>query len=256
MQLWQAVLLGIVEGISEFLPISSTGHLILTSHLLGIKPSSFLTTFEIAIQSGAILAVLILAGKKLFTSKTLIRNVCLSFIPAAVLGFLLYRPIKQYLLGNIWITVYALIGGGIFFLLLELWLKKYQHKTNTAEQLTPLQSILIGIGQTISIIPGVSRSAATMFSGILVGLTRQQAVEYSFLLAVPTIFSASIFDLYKTSPEFTSNEIVLLCVGIVSSAVSSFFTVRWLLSYINKHTFKIFAIYRIILGIIFALFFL
>lgn len=255
MQAWQAVLLGIIEGITEFLPVSSTGHLILTSYLLHIPRSNFLSTFEIAIQSGAILAVICVYWRKVISSKQLIQKLIVSFLPAAALGFFFYRPIKQYLLGNELITVLALIIGGVFFLGIELSLKKKIRQQN-AHQLTTLQAFLVGVGQSVAIIPGVSRSAATMFTGMLVGLSRKEAVEYSFLLAIPTIVAASGYDLLKTSPTFSGEEYLLLGLGTISAFLSAYAAVTWFIRYISQHTFIPFAIYRISIGIIFALLFL
>lgn len=250
MQIWHAIVLGIVEGITEFLPVSSTGHLILTTNILNIPHSDFLTTFEIFIQLGAISAVVYLYGTSLLSSFKKIQSIGIAFIPAALVGGILYQYIKHFLLGNIIITIVSLIAGGIFFWLMEHYLKKRQ--LNTSQQsLTTAQLLIIGIGQSISIIPGVSRSAATMFTGMLMGLSRKEAVEFSFLLAIPTIAAATGYDVLKSSFQFSSQERILLSIGFLSACISAFITIRWFLHFISTNSFVPFAIYRILLGILF-----
>jgi undecaprenyl-diphosphatase len=180
-----AIILGLVEGITEFLPISSTGHLILTSQVLGIANSDFLKSFEIVIQMGAIGAVVALYFKKFFSIPIIIRLIC-GFIPTAIIGFTLYPFVKGYLLGNTTIVVLALALGGLFLILFET----FHHEADNVEQaitdITYKQAFLIGLFQSIALIPGVSRSAATIVGGLSLGLKRVTVVEFSFLLAVPT----------------------------------------------------------------------
>lgn len=252
MELWHAVLLGIVEGMTEFLPVSSTGHIILTSHIVGLTHTVFLSSFEIIIQLGAILAVLLFYSKRLLLNTKTVLFLVISFVPTALVGFILYRPIKDILLGNIPLTSTSLIVGGILFWLLELYMKNRKN-THLIKDMNPIQALLIGIGQSISIIPGVSRSAASMFTGMLTGLTRKEAVEYSFLLAIPTILAASGYDLFKMSYQFSSQELMLLSVGLITAFISSLITLQWFLRFISTHSFIPFAIYRILVGLIFLL---
>lgn len=252
MELWQAILLGLIEGITEFLPISSTGHIILTSHILGLKHTLFLSSFEIIIQLGAILAVLLYYSKRLLLNVKTAIFLIISFTPTALVGIILYRPIKQILLGNVPITITSLILGGVLFWMLEIYIKN-KNNTYQIKDMKPIQAFIIGIGQSVSIIPGVSRSAASMFTGMLTGLTRKEAVEYSFLLAIPTILAASGYDLIKMSYQFSRNEYMLLFAGLFTAFISSLITLQWFLRFISTHSFIPFAIYRIVLGLIFIL---
>ncbi len=251
MTILQTLILSLVEGITEFLPVSSTGHLILASQLLQIPQSTFLETFEIIIQFGAILAVLTIYIQKLLNKKYLWKNLFFAFLPAGALGFILYKLIKGFLLKNPWITVASLIIGGVFLILFE---KFFSHKSNTSlEKLSIPQSILIGIGQSLAIIPGVSRAAASIVSGMLVGLPREDAVEFSFLLAVPTIAAASVLDLLKSSLTFQGNQVMLLILGSFASCIVALLTIKIFINYVKTHSFVPFGIYRIVIGILFLI---
>lgn len=251
----QAILLGIVEGITEFLPVSSTGHLILTTHLLAIPQTEFLKTFEICIQVGAILSVLFVYFRSFYQKQYLLKNVFIAFIPAAIAGLVLYKIIKSLLLENVSITVYTLIIGGIFLLVFEKYF--YNKKSSiTLKNLTIKQALIIGIFQSIALIPGVSRSAATIVAGMVIGLEREEAVEFSFLLAVPTILAATLFDLFQSSYVLSSENIILMFLGGCAAFISAFFTIHLLLKFVRSHTFIPFGIYRIIVGIIFLFFIL
>lgn len=261
MDFLHAVFLGIVEGVTEFLPISSTGHLILASKLLGITSTDFLKSFEIFIQSGAILAVLLLYTKTLLVKKDLMIKVFVAFLPTAIIGLLLYKIIKTYLLGNVSVTLWSLFLGGIALICIEIWFKKASHKKeDTKVDEVPISyrnALLIGLVQSISVIPGVSRSAASIIGGMLLGLSRKQAVEFSFLLAIPTLLAATSLDLVKTNFSFTSQEWSMLAVGFVTSFVVALLSIKFLLSYIKRYTFIPFGIYRIVVAIIlFSVFFL
>lgn len=259
MNLLNAIILGVVEGLSEFLPISSTGHLILAGKLLGITSTDFVKSFEIFIQSGAILAVLSLYWKDILTKMNLMKKVFVAFIPTAVIGLVLYKFIKTYLLGNSIVTLWALFLGGIALIVVEL----YFRRTKNEERRTDISSIsyknaaLIGLIQSISIVPGVSRSAASIIGGMLLGLDRKAAVEFSFLLAIPTLLAATGLDLFKTNFHFTSQEWTYLFAGLISSFVVALLTIKWLISYVQKYTFIPFGIYRIVVALFLAgLFFL
>lgn len=254
MTILQVIILSIVEGITEFIPISSTGHLILTTHLLKIEPTPFHTSFEIAIQVGAIGAVIYLYIDKILKNPNLVKLIFASFIPTAVSGLIFYRIIKNFLLTNVSITVWALIIGGFIIIIIEKILQKKYSKKITVDELSTKQAIIIGLAQAISIIPGVSRAGATMIGGLLCGLSRGAAVEYSFLLAVPTILAATLLDLTNTSYQFTSTQFSFLTLGIVLSFLSAMITIRFLLNYVKSNTLIPFGVYRIFLGLMFLFF--
>lgn len=252
MNFLQALILGIVEGITEFLPISSTGHLILATDLLQIPSTEFVKSFTVLIQSGAILAVVLLYWRTLIEKKSLILKVLTAFIPTAVIGFVLYSFIKQFLLSNTQVVLWALFLGGILLIAIEMYFKKAKIDENKKDDnllISYKQSFIIGVFQAISVIPGTSRALATIFGGMVTGLSRKQAVEFSFLLAIPTMFAATGLDLLETSISFTQQEWLLLFIGFVTSFISAYFVIKWFISYISHHTFIIFGVYRIIAAI-------
>ena len=264
MNVLQTVVLGTVEGITEFLPISSTGHLILTSKLLGLAQSDFLKSFEIAIQLGAVLAVVGLYWRRFLDATTFVRVVT-AFIPTAIVGFVLYKVIKSVLIGNLAIVAWALLLGGGVMLLVE-WRGAAANPRPEASPGTPAtapaitlpttrQALLIGLAQSLAVIPGVSRSAATIVAGLSLGMSRQSIVEFSFLLAVPTLAAATALDLLKSADTFTAHTAGLLAIGFVVAGVTAFVAVRWLLRYISTNTFRPFAYYRIVLGLVLLLLF-
>lgn len=247
----QAIILSLVEGLSEFLPISSTGHLILASDLLNITQTDFVKSFEIIIQLGAVLAVVFLYWKRIFTSFNLWPKLAVAFLPTAVVGLALYRVIKDLLLGNSMVTITALLIGGVLLIILEkLYNEKADHITSI-DQVSHKQAFLIGLCQSISVIPGVSRAAATIIGGMFLGLKRQAAVEFSFLLAIPTMFAATGLDLIKSDFSFSSEQYTLLAIGFAGSFITALIAVKFLLKYVQTHTFVAFGVYRIILAILF-----
>jgi len=252
----QTLILGIVEGVSEFLPISSTGHLILTGDLLGLNTSEFLKSFEISIQLGAILSVVALYWRLLLKNWNIWKRLMVAFAPTAVLGLAFYKLIKHYLLGNSPVVVWALFVGGIALILFELWHKEKDNHTDNMEDIPYKKAFLIGLFQSIAMIPGVSRSAATIVGGLAVGLKRKTIVEFSFLLAVPTMLAATVLDLVKSADSFTSSEIGSMSVGFISAFVVAALSIKFLLKYIQRHSFIAFGVYRIIVAIIFWLWFL
>ena len=191
MDLMTAAILGIVEGISEFLPISSTGHLILTSHLLSLKHTDFLKSFEIAIQVGAITSVVVLYWRYLLVDSRTIRTVIVAFLPTGIMGLTLYKLIKQFLLGSAHVVLWSLLIGGVLLIVFELWHREREDAIGTVENISLRQALIIGCFQSLAMIPGVSRSAATIVGGLLMGLKRKVIVEFSFLLAVPTMLAAT-----------------------------------------------------------------
>jgi undecaprenyl-diphosphatase len=254
MNFFHVLILSAVEGLTEFLPISSTGHLILASKLLGITQGDFLKTFEIVIQLGAILAIVVLYFKKLMTSLNLVKKLLVAFIPTAIVGFTLYPLIKSVLLGSSSITLNALFWGGIEIILVERFLKRKEVNVKNLETVTYKKALIIGTFQSISVIPGVSRAAATIIGGRLTGLSRETATEFSFLLAVPTMIAASALDVYKSHQMITQVGFLTLFVGTVLSFFFAIVAVKFLVNYVKKHDFTIFGIYRIALSILFWIF--
>lgn len=251
--LWfEALILGVVEGITEFLPISSTAHLMLTSTLLGIPQSDFVKTFEIAIQLGAILAVLVLYWKHFLHVPTLTK-LFVAFLPTAVVGFTLYPFIKSSLIGNNNVAVAALFLGGVLLIVFE-----YLHKRSARPErhLSHGTALLVGVAQSVAIIPGVSRSAATILGGLSLGVSRTAIVEFSFMLAVPTMLAATAYDLLKNSHLLLTANATPLAIGFVTSFLVALFAIRFLLSFVRKYDFTAFGVYRIVLAVVFALFIL
>lgn len=253
MDIFQTLILSIVEGLTEFLPISSTGHLVLTSHLLNIPQTDFVKSFEVIIQLGAILAVVVLYWKTLLTNKKLWPKIIIAFIPTAIVGFTLYRLIKDVLLGSPAITLWALLLGGIFLIIFELLWKEKDHHLEKIENVSNRNAFLIGVAQSISIVPGVSRAGATIIGGLLTGLKRKTAVEFSFLLAVPTMFAATILDLKESALKFSSQEFLLLGIGFIGAFITAHIAIKFFIKYIQNHTFIPFGIYRIVLSILYWL---
>lgn len=253
MDILQALILSAVEGFTEFLPISSTGHLVLASELLKIEQTNFVKSFEIIIQLGAILAIVFLYWKTLRENKDLWKKIAVAFLPAAIIGFTLYQLVKDVLLGNSYITVAALFIGGVALILLEFIYKEQEHHANTVNQINYKTAFLIGVAQSISIIPGVSRAGATIIGGLFLGVKRKAAVEFSFLLAIPTMIAATGLDLIKSDFSFSGPELTLLAIGLIGSFVTAVVAVKFLLSFIQAHTFIPFGVYRIVLAVLFFL---
>lgn len=253
MTLIQAIILAVVEGLTEFLPISSTGHLILTADLLNIPQTEFVKSFEIIIQLGAILAVVFLYWKSYLRSFLVWRKIALAFLPTAALGFLLYSVVKTYLIGNTGITLLALFLGGFVLLFIDKLPVEKEAGSNDIIELTDRQAMTIGVFQSISMIPGVSRAAATIIGGLLVGLKRRAAVEFSFLLAVPTMIAATGLDLYKSDFLFSSREWTILAVGVMVSFFVAVLAIKFFLKIIQTHSLAPFGVYRILLALIYYL---
>ncbi|MDP3988575.1 MAG: undecaprenyl-diphosphate phosphatase [Candidatus Levybacteria bacterium] len=249
----QTIIFSIVEGFSEFLPISSTGHLVLTADLLKIPQTDFIKSFEIIIQLGAIFAIIFLYWKTFLQGRAIWEKVLVAFLPTAILGFTFYKIVKNVLLGNTMITLGALFLGGIALIVLELIYKEKEHHVDKIENLSLKTAFFIGLFQSLSMIPGVSRSAATIIGGLLLGTKRKTAVEFSFLLAVPTMFAATGLDLIKSNLSFDSNEITLLAIGFLGAFTVAVLAVKFFLNFIQKHTFIPFGVYRIILAVAFYL---
>lgn len=250
----QAIILSIVEGITEFLPISSTGHLVLTAELLKIHQTDFVKSFEVIIQLGAILAVIALYWKRLLQSKALWMRLGVAFIPTAIIGLVFYKIIKEVLLGNPQVTLWALFLGGIALIAIEKFYKEQPHHLDSVDKLPLKKAALIGVIQSVSMVPGVSRAAATIFGGLFMGLKRKAAVEFSFLLAIPTMAAATGLDIIKSDFSYTGVEWGLIAVGLVGSFLTALFAVKYFVKYVEHHGFIAFGIYRIILALLFWLF--
>jgi undecaprenyl-diphosphatase len=245
------LILGIVEGVSEFLPISSTGHLILASYLLHLKQTDFQKSFEIAIQLGAILSVVVLYWRALLVNFEILKRVITAFIPTAILGFIFYKIIKKVLLGSNTVVLYSLLIGGIFLVLFELWHREKESATEELSAISYSKSFMIGLCQAVAMIPGVSRSAATIIGGLILGIKRKTIVEFSFLLSVPTMVAATGLDLMKSGRHFSVEEFHLLLMGFISSFIVALLSIKWLIHFIKNHTFISFGIYRILISLLF-----
>lgn len=251
MDFFHAIILGIVEGVSEFLPISSTGHLILSSKILGISPTEFVKSFEISIQLGAILSVVVLYWRVFIRNLEVLKRLAVAFAPTAVLGLAFYKLIKHYLLGNAGVVVVTLLVGGVALIVFEMFHREKDGATESIEKITYKKAALIGLFQSIAMVPGVSRSAATIVGGLAVGLKRKTIVEFSFLLAVPTMLAATVLDLIKSAHSFVEGEAQMMLAGFVCAFVVAALSIKFLLRYIQRHTFIAFGIYRIIIALLF-----
>jgi undecaprenyl-diphosphatase len=255
MDLLQSLLLGVIEGITEFLPISSTGHLILATEFLGIPHTEFQKSFEIIIQLGAIFAVVALYWKA-FLDLEVLKRLFAAFIPTAVIGFVLYSFIKSALIGNTTVVLWMLFLGGIALIIFELFHREREDATEHTADMSYTQAVLIGFFQAIAVVPGVSRSAASILGGLLAGLKRTTIVEFSFLLAVPTMIAATGYDIIKSASVFSTDQFGLLAAGFISSFIVAMLAIKFLLAFVKSHTFIGFGIYRIALAALFFLFIL
>lgn len=249
MTVFQVIILSIIEGITEFLPISSTGHLLLAQKFFSIESSDFSKTFNIVIQLSAILAVVWLFRHKFLNSYRHISQTLVAFIPTGLIGVLLYQFIHDVLLENPLLVVYSLFFGGVILLLIDQ-IPSLHRGTKKIEDLNLPRLVNIGLFQSISIIPGISRSAATIIGGLVSGLSRSQAVEFSFYLAIPTMLAASGLDLLKSGLNYSGREYSLLLIGCIFSFISAHITVKFFLDFVKNHNFTYFAIYRMIFAFI------
>ena len=255
MLLVQAVILGIVEGLTEFLPVSSTGHLIIVGDTLGFTGERA-KAFEIFIQLGSILGVMwyyrarvwaLASGMHRAPERRFILNLLIAFLPAAVIGLLTHKYIKAYLFSPITVAV-ALIVGGFLIFVIERWHKHRGARIHSVDEVTPLDAFKVGIAQTFSLFPGTSRAGATIMGGLLTGLSRTTATEFSFFLAMPTMFAATLYDLFKSREYLQASDTLLFAVGFVVAFITAVFVVKGFLKYVARHTFRPFAWYRIGFG--------
>ncbi len=247
MTILESIILGAVEGITEFLPVSSTAHLILTAKLLGLKETDALKAYETIIQLGAILAVVFIYKERLTHSISLWFKLGVAFVPTGLAGLFLYSYIKDLFTPSA--TVWFMIGAGIVFIVVEKIHSEKDHHIDDASETSLKKSFLIGCFQTIALLPGVSRSGATIIGGMLLGMKRKAAVEFSFLLAIPTMFVATGYEVYKGYESFVVDSLITLGVGFVTSFIFSYLAVKWFLDFISKYDFVPFGIYLIVSGV-------
>jgi len=279
MTILDAIILGLVEGITEFLPISSTGHMDLTADLLhgpGFLQIPFVKTFIIVVQLGAILAAAVLYWRRLLLDRRTLSLTILAFVPTGVLGFVLYKAVKSFL-ENPAIVVASFFVGGILLIAIETWLRGRDAPgrpdaarpdpvppagarrrgivtaVHRVDQISYAQALIIGTCQALSMIPGVSRSAATIMTGLILGIDRKTIVEFSFILAIPTMVVASGYEIYKTHAEMTFGQFHVLATGFVVAFVLAILAIKFLLRFVQTHTFNAFGVYRILAAIAFWL---
>lgn len=251
MSFFEAILLGLIEGVTEFLPISSTAHLILTSQLLGIPYSEYLGFFEVLIQSGAILAVLVLFWKVIFDSHHTLSKLAIAFVPTALIGFLMQNTIKQVFFQSNTLIGWSLVLVGVLFIVVEKLVASGKlNLSKTLADMTYSDAFLVGLIQSTAIIPGVSRAGAVIIIMMLLRYRRSEAALFSFLLAVPTVLGAGILDIYATDLSIISRQNYLaLVLGCVVAFASAYLLMKWLITYLRNNTLLPFAIYRIIVGL-------
>ncbi len=252
MDIIQSIILAVIEGITEFLPVSSTGHMILASYIMKIQDVEFVKTFEISIQLGAILAIVMIYAKRFLQGITIYLKLGCAFLPTAIVGFLAYKIIKDYLFNPAIVTV-SLVLGGIVLIIIDKKVVSQKSKTVVLEDISYKNAFFIGLIQCFSMIPGVSRAAATIIGGIFNGLDKKQATEFSFLLAVPTMLAATGYDLLKTSINFSGHEIILLSLGLMIAFITAWIAVKVFLKIVENYGFKHFGYYRILIGLIFLI---
>lgn len=251
---WQAVVMGIVEGLTEFLPVSSTGHLILTSAWLDFWTEDKRAVFEVAIQLGAILSVCYQYRTRLWGVASQLHtpqaqrftvNVAVAFLPAAILGFLFLKAIKAHFFNPTSVAIALIVGGGVI-----LWAERRQHhvRVQTVDDMTWQDALKIGLAQCLALIPGTSRSGATIIGGLLFGMSRTAAAEFSFFLAIPTMFAATLYDTWKHRALFAVDDLPVIAVGFGVSFVVALAVIRALMRFITRHDFTVFAWYRIAFG--------
>ncbi len=252
MNIVQSIIIGIVEGITEFIPISSTGHMIIAEKLLGIKEDEFTKMFTVAIQLGAILAVVVLYWKKFFDFKNLhfYFKLMIGVIPALILGLILADKIDE-MMGSTLVVVFAILLGGIVLIFIDRFFKNPE--IHSEKQIAYGKSFIIGIWQCLAMIPGMSRSAASIIGGMQQKLTRSAAAEFSFFLAVPTMIAATgykLFKHYKDGGGFSGEEIKLLLIGNIVAFVVALLAIKFFIEFLKKHGFRVWGIYRVAVGLI------
>ncbi|KPQ15137.1 MAG: undecaprenyl-diphosphatase UppP [Algoriphagus marincola HL-49] len=253
MTLFQSIIIAIIEGLTEFLPISSTGHMILASAAMGIHEDEFVKTFEVFIQLGAILAIALMYIKRFFRGLKIYYKLLAAFIPTAIVGLLAYDFIKGYLFNPVVVSV-SLILGGVILILIDKKVVSQTSDLAEVEDISYRSAFFIGLFQCLAMVPGTSRAAATIIGGVFNGLDKKQATEFSFLLAVPTMMAAGGYDLLKSELTFTQEQIILLALGSGIAFITAWIAVKLFLKFVSNHGFTAFGWYRIVLGILFLIF--
>ncbi len=249
MDLYQSIILGFIEGLTEFLPISSTGHLIVVSDWLGLAQTDTNTAFEVIIQFAAILAVVV-SYKERFTFKyfTVWLKIALSFIPVGIVGLLFYQQIKS--LFSVTVVAVMFVVGGVIFLIVERFIADKQSPVTTIDAVTYSQALIIGLAQVCALIPGTSRAGATIVGGLLVGLSRKASAEFSFLLALPVMFAAASFDIILHYQEFTNEDLLPLLSGFIVAFVTAYIIIKVFIHFLASFTYAAFGWYRIMFGVV------
>lgn len=250
MSIIELIILSIIQGITEFLPISSTGHMILAAHIMGMENTEFLKTFEISIQLSTVLAIVIMYRGKLLAGLNLYFKLFWAFIPVSVVGLLFYSTIKGILFNTAVVTT-MLILGGIVLIWLDKWTKERETKYAELEDISTKGALLIGAVQCLALIPGTSRAAATIIGGVAAGYNERQATEFSFLLAIPTMVAATGYDLFKTGSTLTGEQFAMLGFGSVLAFVFAWIAVKGFLKIVDHYGFRHFGYYRIALAVVF-----
>lgn len=254
MTIFHAIILAIVEGLTEFLPVSSTGHMILASALMNIHEDEFVKTFEIVIQIGAILAIVSMYFRRFLSGIDIYLKLAVAFVPTGIVGLLAYNIIKTYLFSPLVVSI-SLVVGGVILILIDKKVVNSESKWKDVGEISYKNAFFIGLIQCFSMVPGVSRAAATIIGGVFNGLNKKQAAEFSFLLAVPTMFAASGYDLLKSQVDIDQGKIILLAIGMVGAFISAWIAVKIFLNLIEHYGFKYFGYYRILIGLLFLLLF-
>jgi len=255
MTVYDSIILGIIEGFTEFLPISSTGHLIVASEFLGIEQNSVNKAYEVIIQFSAILAVIFNYKDKFTLEKAdLWMKVFAAFLPLAIIGFIFSSQIKELFSVNI-VAVMFIVGGVIFLIVERFFIHEDKQTIHDVEKVTLKQSLIIGIAQVFALIPGTSRAGSTIIGALLVGLSRKASAEFSFLLAFPVMGAVAAYDLLKYYGDFTEANITVLAVGFVTSFIVAYLTIKLFLKFLEKFTFVSFGVYRVVFGIALLLMF-
>lgn len=249
MTLFHSIILGIIEGLTEFLPISSTGHMIIASSWMGIEESEFVKSFEVIIQFGAILAVVLIYWRRFLPNMNFYKKLFTAFLPTAILGFLLKDVVDQFL-GSVQLVAWALLIGGVILIWSDIFFAKLHVHGRKTSDLTYIDSLKLGICQSIALIPGVSRSGATILGGLFLGMSKKEAAEFSFFLAVPTMAAATGYKMLKVMKHIEMGQIHLLAVGMVVSFFVAVLAVKLFIGVVSKHGFKAFGYYRVILGLV------
>lgn len=254
MSIFEAIIFGIVQGFTEFLPISSTGHLIVTSKFLDIEQTNMTKAYEVIIQLASILALFLTYKSKFSINQiTLWNRVFIAFLPIGIIGFIFAKHIKT--LFSIEIVALMFIIGGIIFLIVEKYYQEDNHKTKNIEDISYRQAFFIGIFQIAALIPGTSRAGSTIIGGMLLKINRKCSTEFSFLLALPVLCAASFYDLIKHYQEFNSSNLLLLIVGFFTSFIFAYIAIKLFLKFLENFTFVFFGIYRIVIGILLLILF-